>query len=181
MSILSKHLELVNQQAEFHEKMAAKFPPESYRGRLHRNTSEGFRALAADLQKADTLLDPGSPSTAAKKATIPGQLSLSLEDIEGLPAELIDELSISGGDKVEFAILNAIEEAGGIISLDRLLIALFKKTGEVHKRASVISRLHRMSGKNLIFSVPGKKGLYSTEQLNAAQAAKLFGLVKEAN
>lgn len=178
MSILNRYLELVNQQAAFHENMAAKFPAESHRAKLHKKTAEGFRSLADDIVIADKRLDtPSQPSRLQQSG--PVQLSLSIEDIEGLPEELVRELSISGGDKVEFAILNAIEEAGGVISLDRLLIALFKKTGEINKRASITSRLHRMSNKNLIFSVPGKKGIYSTENLSAAQAMKLFGLVKE--
>ena len=91
----------------------------------------------------------------------------------------MQELSLSDGDKTEFAIVNVIEEAGGIISLDKLLIALYKKTGEIHKRNSLYSKLSRMASKNLIYYVPGKKGVYSTEQLTSDDVSRMFGGAKE--
>jgi len=157
-----------------------KFGPTSFRGNLHKTTSDKFRALAADLENADKLLDTPHPEALkATKGPIQLQLSLTIDDIEGLPPELIGELSLSDADKTEFAIVNAIEEAGGIISLDKLLIGLYKKTGEVHKRTSLYSRLNRMVSKNLIYYVPGKKGIYSTEQLNTEDVVRMFGAVKQ--
>lgn len=177
MSILNKHLPFVNEQAAFHEKMAEKFGPTSFRARLHTTTAEKFKALASDLESVNQLLD--NPATSKVKSKGPNQLSLTFDEISSLPEELIKELSFSDADKAEFEILNAIEETGGIISLDRLLIALYKQTGEVHKRNSLYSRLGRMASKNLIYYVPGKKGVYSTEQLSAEDVARIFGVAKE--
>ncbi len=176
MSILAKHLAFVKDQAEFHDKMVEKFSAASFRGSLHKSTAEKFRALYVDLEGADKALD--SPSTQVQVPSKGIQLSLSVNDIEGLPEELLSELSLTDADKTEFAIVNAIEEGGGIISLDRLLIALYKKTGEVHKRTSLYSRLARMANKNAIYYVPGKKGVYSTEQLSNEDALRIFGTVK---
>lgn len=182
MSILAKHQSFVNEQADFHDRQVQKVGgPTSWRGNLHKSTAEKFRSLASDLEAADAQLDAGPAVAAERKPVKPLQLSLSFEDVEGLPQELIDELSISEADRTEFHIINAIEEAGGVISLDRLLIALWKRTGEVHKRANITSRLYRMAQKNTVYSVPGKKGLYSTEQLSADDVAKLFGAAKVAS
>ena len=180
MSILAKHLTFVNEQTAFHDKMVEKFGQTSFRGNLHKTTADKFRALAADLENADKLLDtPPSEAPKARKGPLQLQLSLTIDDIEGLPPELIGELSLSDADKTEFAIVNAIEEAGGIISLDKILIALYKKTGEIHKRTSLYSRLNRMVSKNLIYYVSGKKGVYATEQLSAEDAIRMFGAVKQ--
>lgn len=180
MSILTKYLEFVNEQAIFHEKMVEKGPPGSFRANLHKSTAEKFRALTADMESADKILD--EPSAVMRNASVPGKqihLSLGIEELDGLPEELVRELSLSDGDRTEFAIINVIEEAGGVVSLDRLLIALYKKTGEIHKRTALTSRLARMANKNSIYYVPGKKGVYSIEQLSAEDAAKMFGMVKQ--
>lgn len=180
MSILAKHQSFVNEQAAFHDKMVQKVGPASFRGSLHQSTSDKFKALSADLEAADALLDAAPPTAPnPPKAYKPLQLSLSFEEVEGLPDELVAELSISDADKTEFNIGNAIEEAGGVITLDRLLIALYKKTGEIHKRATLTSKLYRMAQKNAIFNVPGKKGVYSSEQLSHEDVAKLFGTAKD--
>jgi hypothetical protein len=180
MSILAKHLAFVNEQGEFHTNAAERFGPKTWRGQRHLDSAQKLLALATDLQAADKQLDAPPPAKGAKKAAGPLQLSLNIEEIADLPAELLQELSISEGDKTEFAILNAIEEAGGVITLDRLLIALYKKTNEIHKRQSLTSRLYRMSVKNLIYNVPGKKGVYSNEPLSDEEVAKLFGTIKDA-
>ena len=87
---------------------------------------------------------------------------------------MLNELSISEGDKAEFAILGLIEEAGGIISLDRLIVGLWKKTGELHKRQSLISRLYRMGQKDMVFSVPGKKGVYANWPMSEGDIQRLM-------
>lgn len=89
-----------------------------------------------------------------------------IEDLDGLPDELIQELSVTDGDRLDFTIYTIIEELGGIASLDQLLIALYRKTGEVHKRPNVNSRLYRLTTRGgELFNVPGKKGVYATHEL----------------
>lgn len=182
MSILNKHLEFVNEQSAFHERMAEKVGVASFRGTLHKGTAGKFKALAADLAEADKVLDLPQqllhePLSGPLRGPI--QLSLNIGDLEGLPEDLVKELSLSDADKLEFEIVNSIEEAGGVISLDRLLIALYRKTGEVNKRTYLTSRLARMATKNSIYYVPGKKGVYSTEQLSNEDVARFFGGVKQ--
>ena len=180
MSILVKHLAFVKGQADFHEKMVEKYGAASFRSKLHKTTSDQFRALLHDMEDADKTLD--APIAAPKPPLgnkPPAQLSLTMGDIEGLPEELIKELNLSDADKTEFTIVDAIDLAGGVISLDKLLISLYKLTGEINKRAAISSRLARMAQKNMIFYVPGKKGVYSTEQISAEEAVRLFGAAKQ--
>lgn len=175
MSTISKHLPFVNEQVIFHEKMAEKYSrgkfASDFRAKQHLSTRDKFIELAADLIIADKELD--SP----KKKDLSGikQLTLSLEELEGLPEELVKELSVSDADKTEFIIVNLINENGGVLSMDKILIGMYKKTGEVIKRQAMTSRLYRMSQKGLVFSVTNKKGFYSTEELTEDEIVKLFG------
>jgi hypothetical protein len=88
-------------------------------------------------------------------------LELLPEDLEGLPAELIAELSISDSDQQEIDIMKLIELEGGTISLDLLLVRWFRAKKAVMKRKAMTSRLYRMQQKGRIFAVEGTKGIYS--------------------
>ncbi|MGO9446294.1 MAG: hypothetical protein ACLPXB_16170 [Thiobacillaceae bacterium] len=174
MSNIAKYLPFVNEQMLFHDKMVDKFSSgkfkSDFRVAQHTITRDTFKELSADLIIADKALD--SPKKIEPNAV--KQLSLSLEDLEGLPEELLNELSVSDADKTEFAIVNLINEHGGILSLDKILIGIYKKTGEIIKRQNMTSRLYRMSQKGLVYSVSGKKGFYSTEELSEADVEKIF-------
>ncbi len=179
MSILDKHLAFVNEQMKFHDAMVGKYKASPFRATLHKNTYDKLSALSVDLKAADDLLNTQKPDQAGMDAREKGvmQLSLTPEELKDLPQELLDELT--GADKIEFAILSALEESGGVISLDKILIAIFRKTGEILKRDQVTSKIFKMGQKNLIFSVPGKKGVYSSESLSGEEASKLFGTLKQ--
>lgn len=177
MSILEKHLHFVNEQVAFQAKMVEKFSNNAFRQKLHNNTKEKFEALSKDLVEADKMLDQ-APSAAAAPTQPIMRLSVTPDDLEGLPEELLRELS-GAADKTEFAILNLIDEAGGIISLNKLLIGLYKKTKEVHKRQALTSRLYRMAQNRFVFSVPGKKGVYSKRPMTEEEVARLLGDAQE--
>lgn len=163
MSILEKHFEIVKEQIAFQETMVRKFSSSKYRSALHAANRDRFSALLADMTEADKKLDE-SPQANLLSAS-QSQLALTPEDVQDLPAELLAELSISTADRVEFDIITLINEAGGVLTLDRILIGLYKKTKEIHKRPTLTSRLYRMGQKGLIGNVPNKKGYYSTTPL----------------
>src|SRR5439155_24649428 len=124
----------------------------------HEKTAQTFHGLAAAMEEAQAKLDapppPAGPETHA--------LTLRPEDLVGLPPELLKQLKITEGDKLEAAIVEVINDAGGTLILDKLLIGLYRKTKEVHQRTTLVNRLYRMSQKGLVFSVPKKKGVYTT-------------------
>ncbi|WP_312602970.1 hypothetical protein [Acinetobacter schindleri] len=83
------------------------------------------------------------------------------EDIEDLPPELLAQLNITESDKKDMYLSNLIKKCGGVISLDKLLIAIYKDSGEIYERNKLMARLYRMSQKGLIHTHPYKKGQYS--------------------
>ncbi len=174
MSILHKHLEFVKEQIDFQHKMLAKFSDNPWRLNLHKASKDKFSGLLSDLIEADKTLDcPPQKNDGVQDIKV-NSLYLVPSEVEGLPQELIDELSISEGDKSEFAILGIINESGGIASLDRIILGLYRKTGEIMKRQNLTSKLYRMGKSDMVFSVPTKKGIYSTKKITEDEAKVLF-------
>jgi hypothetical protein len=188
MHSLEKYLPFVNDQAAYHEKQVAIFAANGnqFKKGKHEHSAQQYRALAAAMLETiaeETSLLPRSlpnptdsiPQLIPTALLRPKQLRLSLgpDDIRGLPQDLLDELSVSG-DIVEFTIMEIIREMGGVASLDQLLVGLFRRTQEIHKRQNLTTRLYRMGQKNMVYNVPGKKGVYSLEQLTEEQAGALL-------
>lgn len=177
MNSLSVALDFVNAQCAFHGKRAQEYAKSSpRRSEQHASISGDFDELAAFLRAQQDEIDRLSrqfDSAARSQPVTQRQLELRLEDIEGLPDELIKELSITDGDKVDFTIQALMNERGGVMSLDQLLIALYRKTHEVYKRPNLNSRLYRMTNRGSLFNVQGRKGVYSTRELTSDELALL--------
>ena len=154
MATLDELIEFVKEQVAFHSERASHFSANNFRRTKHLET-------AAKLVDVQSFIE-----SARDKSKPPEQLSFALTaaDIEGLPDELMRELSVSSGDKAEFAILNLITEAGGTLSLDQILVKYYRLTGEIVKRTAMTNRLYRMVQKGMLFGFPGKKGVYSTTE-----------------
>lgn len=150
---IAKHIEFVKEQAAFHDERASMFSKNKFRHNKHLQTAQKFHELADFIEKTKpTATKIGLEITA-----------LSPDDLDGLPDELLAELSISKADKSEFLVADLVRNHQGIMSLDQILIEYFKATNEVMKRTTMTNRLYRMVQKGLLYSVPGKKGIYSTE------------------
>ena len=85
----------------------------------------------------------------------------SYGDLSDLPPELMKELSGVKVDDLEQQIYAVIKAGGGDVDLDAVLIELFRRFEVVQTRKFLQNKLWRMAQKELIFSVPGRKGVYS--------------------
>ncbi len=185
----SEAIAFVNEQVEFHERKASEYI-RSYpkRSERHAHTAAQFAAISEWLPKAkeaiefqenyhDAIKSSGALSESMTAVTEPQskpvQLGLTFEDIDGLPEALLAELGLSDGDKLDFSIARMVEEAGGVLSLDRILIGIFKETGEIHKRDNLNQRIYRMTKRGDLYAVPSKKGVYSNYEISEEQAASL--------
>ncbi len=163
---IEETLEFVHSQMEFHLRQAKRFESDPRRHALHAETAERFR------ETLDALKTPSGDVGAPVSGSTP-KLTLDWSELQDLPPELMAELSISDSDKLDFSIASLIEDVGGVATLDRVLISIYKLTGEILKRATLNARLWRMVQKEMIFSVPGKKGVYSSRPLTEEEANKL--------
>lgn len=175
MRNIDAHIDLVKSQLEFHKRQAVRFVDEPRRVTLHETTALRFQALLDELTALKEWAEahPDWQEKTEADEIPPKRLTLSWEEIEGLPPEVLQELSISDADKTEFNIISAIRAMGGVVSLDRLIVYLWKNTKELHKRTQLNQKLYRMTQKEAIYSVPGKKGVYSTEPMTEEQATEL--------
>lgn len=172
---ISQDLTVLNEQIIFHEKRAAATGVEEWRKKIHTTTAEKLRAVSEHIVTLQSAISESLNRTSPIK--VGNQLTLSLDEIQGLPDELIKELSIDT-DSTDFIIASLINEAGGILSLDKILVGLYKKTGEIHKRTPLSNRLYRMGQRGEIFSLPGKKGIYSTRELTPEEVEKILNSSK---
>ena len=177
MNNISEHIEFVKSQIDHYDGMAIKNRSNPARLNIYIEVSAKLRKLLSDLEEAlaqqiaasssETSLSGNNPLQIGTLSKLPPEFfsnpfSLSATDIEGLPPELIEELGITPGDKLEIAIVELIKAAGGTIVLAKLIVGLYHVTGESHSRVSLTAKLYRMSKKGLVFSVPNKKGYYTT-------------------
>ena len=93
---------------------------------------------------------------------------LTPAEIEGLPEELLAQLALTSSDRFDFDIINMISDAGGVLSLDRILIGLYRKSGKVYKRTTINARLYRMERRGMI-KATSKKGVYALPPSDAAK------------
>ncbi|RLW53895.1 MAG: hypothetical protein B6D76_09385 [gamma proteobacterium symbiont of Stewartia floridana] len=101
-----------------------------------------------------------------KSKTVSASYHLTPDDLEGLPPELLKELNISESDELELQIMRALRNAGGALTVDKILIQLYRDTGGIHERKALAAKLYRMTQKNLLQSVPDRRGLYELVELN---------------
>lgn len=170
MENLWQHAEFVKAQMDFHLRQADKYVSEPRRSTLHATTAAQFRLLLEGLDALHEWQEANPGWENAKQADRSKRLALSWDEIEGLPPELLNELSLSDSDRTEFNILSSVRELGGVASLDRLLVHIYRQSGEIMKRVALNQRLYRMTQKELLFGVPGKKGVYSIEPMSELDA-----------
>jgi hypothetical protein len=178
MPKIDSHVTFVKDQVAVQERLARKYDEDDYRKSLHFKTANSFAEIARfleEIQKRGTqdiaYLNRGD--TPLKR------IHLTFEEIEHAPDELLQELNLTDTDRQEMLIEYLIAQAGGILSLDKIIVDLYKRTKQVPKRATITSRLYRMAGRGMIYNVPGKKGVYSTYELSEADAKKMFGQFDE--
>ncbi len=175
MGKIDNYVEFVKEQVAVQERLARKYD-EDYRKSLHLKTARTFADLTRfleEIQKRGTL----DTAYLNRGDTPQKRILITFEEIENAPDELLKELNLTENDKQELLIEYLIAQAGGVLSLDKIIVELYVRTKEVPKRAALTARLFRMASRGMIYNVPGKKGVYSTYELTEAEAKKMFGQI----
>lgn len=85
----------------------------------------------------------------------------SYGDLSDLPPELMKELAGIKVDDLEQQIFTIVKSGAEEVDLDAILIELFRRFQIIQTRKFLQNKLWRMAQKGVIFSVSGKKGVYS--------------------
>jgi hypothetical protein len=124
------------------------------RAQAYQSRAAVFRQMLVDFEA----LGNAAPANISAE----NSLRLTPEEIRDLPEELLAELSISEADRKDFQVIEIIDALGGMASIDKILVSIYRKTGEIEKRSRLNARLYRMANKGSVFAHPDKKGVYST-------------------
>lgn len=83
-------------------------------------------------------------------------------DTQDLPDELKSQLNAYKTDELEDWIINTLNKRyEGIASLDEIIVGLYREYGYITKERKYInSKIYRMRNRNLLESVPKRKGVY---------------------
>ena len=126
-----------------------------------RNLSPRFQS---EDEKSRVLLFSGALEETAAELIRLKKLTTALPpeigDIHDLPGEVLDELSIATSDTIDDQLVTVINAYGGTATLDQILVGLYRKFKVAQKRRFLQNKLYRMP---MVWSVPGKKGVYTTE------------------
>lgn len=175
MAKIDDYLNFVKEQAAIQDRLATRYSDESYRSNRHIQAKQKFTELADYIEQIKSHGLQFDSSSLNRSISAQKRIQLTFEDIQGLPDELVKELSITDTDKQEMVIEHIIAQSGGYLSLDKIMVELYRRTGEIHKRNTLTSRLYRMAQRGMIYNVPGKKGVYSTYEIPEADARRMFG------
>lgn len=158
MESIEEIIQYVNDQLAFYSAKLA--DPKTRNTSFFQHHLEKFKSILHYLEQVNAF--QGNNSETPKQQRSSDYISITPDDIEGLPEDLVAELGLTESDHTEFEIVNIINKHGGTMSLDHLIIALYKQSKTIHRRKILTAKLYRMVNKGLIFNVPDKRGVYST-------------------
>jgi hypothetical protein len=174
MAKIDNYIGFVKEQVTVQERLARKYDEDNYRKSLHFKAARTFADMGRFLEEIQRR---GTHDTAYlnRGDTPQKRILITFEEVENAPEELLKELNLTENDRQELLIEYLIAQAGGVLSLDKIIVELYERTKEIPKRAALTTRLFRMANRGMIYNVPGKKGVYSTYELSEADAKKMFG------
>lgn len=150
---MSDHMDSVNEIIAYHAniKLHFKSREDHQKAAQHSRWESVLRAYVRDYQELEKLTRP-----------IPTDGD---DDLSDLPPELLKELSVTKTDDLENQIATIVNAAGGQADIDKILIHLFRRFKVTQTRKFLQNKLWRMTNKGILFSVPGRKGWYSTQSV----------------
>jgi hypothetical protein len=123
----------------------------------HRGILKRFEEL---LPKIEQLVGVAPPASIDVKEVKVGS---RIGNIDDLPEEIRTQLVSFQMDELEAQILDLLNDSlDHVATIDEILVGLWRAHGAAHQRDQLANKIYRMTRKEQLFSVPGKKGVYST-------------------
>lgn len=183
MPMIANCVEFVKRQVEFNrrqykrlsEKTSLEEDSSSYRRaaeklpiyeRLTSDFENLLSSMLVDIEAFEALKQStpvSTQGTADVETLLKTPTEIQQSTLAGLPEELIAQLQISDSDRFQWCVVDIINRTPDkTISLEVLLIALYKVTGKIYERADLANRMSRLSRKGVAFPVQGRKAVYTT-------------------
>jgi len=148
--MIEKFLDFVKGQQAYHCRQVDRFAEDPTRSVQHKMISAQFQELADFLAALPQTVEPERARGRYSK----------FGDLSDLPSELLKEINLSDSDHLERQILLLADELGGEISVDELLIGLYRRYKVLQQRKVLVGKLSRMIRKGSLLSAQGRKGVY---------------------
>lgn len=163
---IDEEIEFIKSQIQHHQKSVEfmRSRNDEFKANRHSGILRRFEQI---LPKIVEIQEHGLP-----KVTIPkiesDKVGSRLGDLSDLPEEMRKQLVSVQYDESEQVILDVITETyGGIASIDEIYVGLYRKTKESIQRDALANKIYRMTRKELLTSVSGKKGVYTVSGYNS--------------
>lgn len=162
-------VEFVNSQIEHHRKSISYHEKRGDQPKVnrHRGILKRFEDL---LPKIEQLVGIAPPTTVEVKEIKVGS---RIGNIDDLPEAIRAQLVSFQMDELEAQILDLLNDnLDHVATIDEILVGLWRSHGVAHQRDQLANKIYRMTRKEQLFSVPGRKGVYSTIAVEDATAQK---------
>lgn len=128
--------------------------------KFHAGLLSNFRNLHSKIEAA---IKAKSHTQSPPQEFDEDQIGRRLGDINDLPTEIRKQLVYAQYTEFEAQVKNILDEQyNGVASLDELLVSFWREYEVKHDRVILGRKLYRLTQKQIIYSYPGKKGVYST-------------------
>lgn len=140
----------------------------SFRTWAKNNEKKGEASAAARQITYAVAIEAAASELAAARKRLTA-LPTTHGDLSDLPQELLAQLNLTRLDELEQWLRDIVASGDGEVGLDPILIALFRRHGEVYQRRFIMNKLYRMAQKGLLEPVEGKKGVYTIPKEKAVR------------
>lgn len=115
--------------------------------------------LAAKFSSAAQILSAAPDDTDREPTSHEGLFVIDPFDLGDLPSELVEQLAIPQSDQDDAKIVRLLRLAQRPLSINEVMVALYRRFGEVQKRNAVNARLYRMTQRGDLLKL--EKGVYT--------------------
>lgn len=87
-----------------------------------------------------------------------------LGKVKTLPKELADQINAKSRSGKDALLIDVINDLDGAANMDEIIIYLYREHNIIEKKANLANRVYRMIRDGRLFSIEGKRGVYTTKE-----------------
>jgi len=167
---LDEEVDFVKSQIDHHSRSVEHFRSKRDDTKMRRHLGI-LRRFEDMLPKIETAIS--DPSGAAPTVELSAKIGSRLGNVMDLPEEMRAQLVSIQFDETEMQIVSLIrDKLDGVATIDEIFVGLFREHGVDSTRESLANKIYRMTRKELLFSVSGRKGVYSIQPVSIENESK---------
>lgn len=159
---VDEEIDFVKSQIQHHKRSVEHFRTKRDDTKMRRHIGI-LRRFEEILPKMEAANQPGSVSLGMSLDN--SKIGNRLGDVMDLPEEMRAQLVSVQFDEAEMQIINLVRDKfDGVATIDEIFVGLYREHQVSSPRDALANKIYRMTRKELLFSVSGRKGVYTTQQ-----------------